>query len=126
LASTILELPSFKVTPTQVMAFKNFWYAGSSYFDIGSGLLPLSITTSEATSVKARAMLAEDHVQANDFYLGADHESGAVAPGEVALLRKLSGYIPQTWNEALPQILGMQALMGALLCPTHPVVVSYG
>jgi hypothetical protein len=52
LAATILKVPSFKVTPTQVMAFKNFGYAGPSYFDIGSGLLPFSITPSEATSVQ--------------------------------------------------------------------------
>jgi hypothetical protein len=61
-AATSLDVPSFEVTPTQVMDFKNFWYAGSSYFDIGSGLLPFSITPTDATSVQARAMLAADRV----------------------------------------------------------------
>jgi hypothetical protein len=42
-AATILDVPSFEVTPTQVMAFKNFRYAGSSYFGIGSGLLPSAL-----------------------------------------------------------------------------------
>jgi hypothetical protein len=125
-AAAALDVPSFKVTPTQVMAFKNFRYAGSSYFDIGSGLLPFSITPSDATSVQARAMLAADRVQADAFDLGGDPESGAVAPGEVARLRNLSGYTPQTWNEALSQLLGMQALMGALLGHLHPVVTAYG
>jgi hypothetical protein len=59
-AATILDVPSFEVTPTQAMAFKNFRFAGSSYFDIGSGLLPFSITPTDATSVQAPAMLAAD------------------------------------------------------------------
>jgi hypothetical protein len=125
-AASALDVPSFEVTPTQVMAFKNFRYAGSSYFDIGSGLLPFRITPSDATSVQARAMLAADRVRADAFYLGEDPESGAVAPGEVTRLRNLSGYIPQTWNEAFSQLLGMQALMGALLGHLHPVVTAYG
>jgi hypothetical protein len=125
-AAAALDVPSFEVTPTQVMAFKNFRYAGSSYFDIGSGLLPFSIAPSDATSVQARAMLAADRVRADAFDLGGDPESGAVAPGEVARLRNLSGYIPQTWNEALYQLLGIQALMGALLGHLHPAVTAYG
>jgi hypothetical protein len=127
-AAAVLDVPSFEVTPTQVMAFKNFRYAGSTYFDIGSGLLPFSITPSDATSVQARAMLAADRVRADAFDLGADPENGAVAPGGggVARLRNLSGYTPQTWNEARSQLLGMQALMGALLGNGHPAVTDYG
>jgi hypothetical protein len=71
-------------------------------------------------------MLAADRVRADAFDLGADSESGTVAPGEMARLRKRSRYILQTWNESLSQILGMQALMGALSGPAHPVVVAYG
>jgi hypothetical protein len=78
------------------------------------------------THTQTRAMLAADRVRAGAFDLGADPESGAVAPGEAARLRNLSGYIPQTWNEALSQLLGMQALMGALLGPAHPLVGAYG
>jgi hypothetical protein len=91
-AATILDVPSFEVTPPQVMAFKNFRYTGSSYFDIGSGLLSFSITPTDATSVQAWAMLAADRVRADAFDLGDDPESGAVAPGEVSRLRNLSGY----------------------------------
>jgi hypothetical protein len=120
-------VPSFEVTPTQVMAFKNFRYAGSTYFDIGSGLLPFSMTPSDATSVQAWAMLAADRVRPDAFDLGADPENGAVAPrGGVARLRNLSDYTPQTWNEARSQLLGMQALMGALLDSGHPAVTAYG
>jgi hypothetical protein len=114
-AATILDVPSFEVTPTQVMAFKNFRHAGSSYFDIGSGLLPFSITPTDAMSAQARAMLTADRLRAGVFDLGADPESGAVAPGEVSRLRNLNGYTPQTWNEAMSQLLGVHALVGALL-----------
>jgi hypothetical protein len=124
-AAATLDVPSFEVTPIQVMAFKKNRYAGSSYFDIGSGLLPFSITPSDATSTQTRAMLAVDRVRADAFDLGGDPESGEVAPGEVARLCNLSGYIPQTWNEALSQILGMQALMGAILGHLNPVVTAY-
>jgi hypothetical protein len=51
--------------------------------------------------------------------LSMDPESGAVAPGEVVQLRNLSGYTPQTWNEANSQLLGMQALIGDFLSTTH-------
>jgi hypothetical protein len=108
------------------MAFKNFRYAGSSYFDIGSGLLPLSITPIDAMLVQAWAMLATNRVRADAFDLKADPESGAVAPGEVSGLRNLSGYTPQTWNESRSQLLVVRALMGALLGPSHPVVGTYG
>jgi hypothetical protein len=124
-AADTLDVPNFEVTPTQVMAFKKIRFAGSSYFDIGSGLLPFSITPSDATSTQARAMLAADRVRADAFDLGGDPESGAVAPGEVARLRNLSGFV-QTWNEALSQLLGMQALMGAILGHLNPVVTTYG
>jgi hypothetical protein len=71
-------------------------------------------------------MLAADRVRADAFDLGADPENGAIAPGEVARLRNLSGYTPQTWNEARSQLLGMQSLMGALLGNGHPAVTDYG
>jgi hypothetical protein len=125
-AAATLDVPSFEVTPTQVMAFKKFRYAGNIYFDIGSGLIPFSITPSDATSTQARAMLAADRVRADAFDLRGDPESGAVAPGEVARLRNRSGYTPHAWNEALSQLLGMQALMGAILGHLNPVVTAYG
>jgi hypothetical protein len=52
-ASAILGVPSFEVKTTQVMPFKNFRFVGAAYHDIGMGLLPFSITTSDATSILA-------------------------------------------------------------------------
>jgi hypothetical protein len=91
-ACAALSEPSFEVTPTQAMAFKIFRFAGSAYFDIGTGLLPFSITLEDGISPQARTMLAADRVGADAFDLGADPESGAVAPGDVIRLRNMSGY----------------------------------
>jgi hypothetical protein len=51
-ACAALGAPAFEVTPTQVMAFKNFRFAGASYTDIGARLLPFSITPADAISPK--------------------------------------------------------------------------
>jgi hypothetical protein len=118
-ACATLGGPAFEVTPTQVMAFKNFRFAGATYTDIGAGLLPFSITPADAISPQARAMLAADRVRADAFDLGGDRESGAIAPGEVSCLRNLSGYIPNSWMEARSQLHSVAGLMGALVGPKH-------
>jgi hypothetical protein len=117
---------AFEVTPTQVMAFKNFRFSGATYTDIGAGLLPFSITLADAISPQARAMLAADRVRADDFDLGGDPESGAIAPGEVSRLRNLSGYIPNSWMEARSQLHSVAGLMGALMGPKQPAIIAYG
>jgi hypothetical protein len=121
-ASATLGVPSFEVTPTQVMSFKNFRFVGAAYHNIGMGLLPFSITPSDATSPHARAMLAADQTRVDAFDLGGNPESGAIAPGDVSRLRNLSGYIPQSWMEARTQLHSTHALLGALLGVEHPVV----
>jgi hypothetical protein len=109
-ASATLGVPSFEVTPTQVMSFNNFRFVGAAYHDIGTGLLPFSITPSDTTSPHARAMLTAVRIRADAFDLGGDPESGAIAPGGVSRLRNLSGY-PQSWMEAHTQLHSSQALM---------------
>jgi hypothetical protein len=111
-ACATLGAPEFEVTPTQVMAFKNFRFAGASYTDIGAGLLPFSITAADAFSPQARSMLAADRVRADAFDLGGDPESGAIAPGEVSRLRNLSGYVPISWMEVRSQMHSTAGLMG--------------
>jgi hypothetical protein len=49
-----------------------------------------------------------------------------MTPGEVARIHNLSGYTPQTWNEARSQLLGMQVLVGDLLGTLHPDMTAYG
>jgi hypothetical protein len=123
---TVLRVPAFEVTPTQVMALNNFRLAGSTYFDIGSGLLPFSITLADATSAPARAMLVADRVRADAFAIGADPESGPIGPGEVSWMRNLSVYLPQGWTEARTQLRSARGMLGALVGNSHPVVLAYG
>jgi hypothetical protein len=68
------------------MTFKNLQLAGSSSFDIGSGLLLFGITPADVTSPAARTMLVADRIRADAFDIGADPESGYVGPSEVATL----------------------------------------
>jgi hypothetical protein len=100
----VLQVYAFEVTSTQVMALKNFRLACSTYFDIGSGLLPFSITPADDTSAQARAMLVADRVRADTFNIGADPESGSIGPGGVSRLRNLSGYLPQGWTKARTEL----------------------
>jgi hypothetical protein len=108
------------------MPLKIFRLAGSSYSDIGSGLLLFSITPADATSPAARAMLVADHVHADAFDVGADPENGSVCPSEVAHLRGASGYPPQSWSEAPTQLRSISGLLGTLLGDAHPVLLAYG
>jgi hypothetical protein len=125
-ACATLGAPGFEVKPTQVMAFKNFRFAGASYTDIGAGLLPFSITPADAISPQARFMLAADRVRADAFDLGGDPESGAITPGEVSRLQNLSGYVPISWMEARSQLHSSAGLMGALMGTSHPALGAYG
>jgi hypothetical protein len=125
-ACATLGAPPFEVTPTQVMAFENFRFAGASYTDIGARLLPFSITPTDVISPQARAMLAADRVWADAFYLGGDPESGTISLGEASRLRNLSVYIPISWMEARSQLHSVAGLMGALMGTTHPTILTYG
>jgi hypothetical protein len=121
-----LGVPVFDATPTQVMALKNFRLAGSTYFDIGSGLLTFSVTSADVTSAQARAMLVDDCIRSDAFDIGADPEIGSIGPGEVSRLRNISGYTPQGWSEARTQLRSARGLLGVLLGTRHPVVLTYG
>jgi hypothetical protein len=119
-------MPTFKATPSQVMAFKNFWFAGSSYFDIGSGFLSFSITPADGNSDAARALLAADRGRDDTFYLGADQESGVIAPGKVGRLWNVNGYIPISGTKARTQLRSASGLFGALIGNGHPAVLAFG
>jgi hypothetical protein len=107
------------------MAFQIFFVAGAAYFEVGTGLLPLSIIPGDATSTVARAMLEADRGRANAFDLGRDTENGDIAPGDVRSLRNLSGYLPQTWMEARTQVWSYCGLCAALIGNLHPTVAAY-
>jgi hypothetical protein len=119
-------VPAFEVTPTQVVALKKIRLAGSTYFYIGSGLLPFSITPADSTSSQARAMLVADRVSADAFNIGADPGSGSIGPSEVSRLQNLSGYLLQGWTEAHTQIRSTRGLLGDLMGNSHPMVLACG
>jgi hypothetical protein len=123
---SVLQVPAFEVTPTPVVALKNFRLIGSTSFDIGYSLLPFSITPKVATSYQARAMLVADRVRANTFDIGADPENGSLGPSEVSRLRNLSGYLPRGWTESRTQLRSTRGLLGTLMGNSHPVVLAYG
>jgi hypothetical protein len=76
---------------------------GAACQDIGTRMLPFSITPSDTTSSHTRTMLTADRVHADTFDLGRDPESGAIAPFTMSWLRRMSGYTRQTWMEARSQ-----------------------
>jgi hypothetical protein len=119
-------MPPFEVTPTQVMAFKNFRFPVSSYFDIGYGLLPFSIRPTDSTSPVARVMLVANIGRVDAFDLGAEPESGVIAPIDVGQLWNTSGCVPQSWTKARAQLHSPSGLMGALVGTNHPVILAYG
>jgi hypothetical protein len=108
------------------MALKNFRLAGSTYFDIGSGLLPFSINPADANYSQARDMLVADPIRADAFDIGADPKSGSIGSREVSRLQNFSGYLPQGWTEARTQFRIIRGLPGALMGNLHPVVLPYG
>jgi hypothetical protein len=87
-------MPTFEVTMTQVVAFKNFRFSGSYFFEMGSGLLPFSITPAGGNSAAARAILTADQGRVDTFDLGADPESGAIFLGDGNKLHNVNGYLP--------------------------------
>jgi hypothetical protein len=54
LAARALGVQPFKVTPSQILALKTFDFVGDGYTEIGTGLLPFSVTPPDATLASAR------------------------------------------------------------------------
>jgi hypothetical protein len=119
----VLSVPAFEVTPAQVMALKNFRLADSTYFDIGSGLLPFSITPSDATSSQARSMLVADQIHRPTL-------------STLVSIRRAVPLAPVKWHASVtlvvtspktgPKLRSTRGLLGALMGNAHPVVLAYG
>jgi hypothetical protein len=65
----VLDLVPFQVTPSQVITMKTFGFISASYTEIGTGILPFSITPADATSEKVRAVIRADRGRAKTFDL---------------------------------------------------------
>jgi hypothetical protein len=68
-AAEFLGLVPFQVTPSQVMTMKSFDFCGPSYSEIGTVILPFSITLADDTSDRGCAAIMADHGRAETYDL---------------------------------------------------------
>jgi hypothetical protein len=125
LAARALGVQPFKVTPSQILALKTFDFVGDGYSEIGTGLLPFSITPPDATSAATRRMLAEDRARAETFDMSGEAANGALTTSDATRLRNNKGYVVADWMEARQQARSYGALVGALLGVGHHCVLNY-
>jgi hypothetical protein len=124
-AADILGLVPFQVTPSQVMTMKSFDFCGPSYSEIGTGILPFSITPADTTSDRGHAIIMADWARAETYDFSGEAVNGAINTADAARMRNLKGYVPEDWMEARMQHQGMAVMMGELLGTRHPVLVVY-
>jgi hypothetical protein len=121
----VLELVPFQVTPSRVIAMKTFDFTGVSYSEIGTGVLPFSITPVDTKSDKGRAAMRADRGRAETFDLSGDSVNGATTTDDATIIRNYKGYVAADWMEASLQIQSVACLMGDLLGTNHPVIMCY-
>jgi hypothetical protein len=124
-AAQVLDLMPFQVTPSQVIAMKTFDFMGASYSEIGTGVLPFSITPAGATSNKDRAAIRADRGRAETFDLSGDSVNGAMATNDATRMQNYKGYVASDWMEARLRIRSVACIMGSLVGTTHPALMCY-
>jgi hypothetical protein len=124
-AAQVLDLVHFQVTPSQVIVMKTFDLNGASYSEIGTGVLPFSITPADATSNKGRAAIRADRGRADNFDLSGESLNGAMTTDDATRMRNYKGYVASDWMEARLHIRSVACLVGGLLGTTHPVIMCY-
>jgi hypothetical protein len=125
LAARALGVQPFKITPLQILALKTFDFIGDGYSEIGTGLLPFSVTPQDATSAPACRMLSEDRARAETFDMSGEAANGALTTSDANRLRNNKGYVVADWMEARAQARSYAALVGALLGVGHHCVLNY-
>jgi hypothetical protein len=85
-AAEVLGLVPFKVTPSQVMStsIKSFDFCGPSYSEIGTGILPFSITPDDTTSDRGRAAIMTNRKRAETYDLSGEAMNGAITTADAA------------------------------------------
>jgi hypothetical protein len=104
---------------------KSFDFCGPSYSEIGTVILPFSITLADDTSDRGCAAIMADHGRAETYDLSWEAINGAITTTDAARMRNLKGYVAADWMEARMHLQGMDMMMGALLGTTHPVLAVY-
>jgi hypothetical protein len=123
-ASIVLDMVPFQVTSPQVIAMKTFDFIGASYSEIGTGMLPFSITPANATLDKGRAAIRADRGRADTFDLWGG-VNGTMTTEDATKMRNYKGYVAVDWMEERLQIRSMACFMVFLLGTTHPVIMCY-
>jgi hypothetical protein len=113
------------VTPSQVIALNNVYFCGSAYNEIGTGVLPFSITPADATTAKGRRAIIADRARAEMFDLSGESVNGAVSATDARSMRNLKGYVAADWMEAQLQIWSVATMMAALIGTTHPTIALH-
>jgi hypothetical protein len=90
-AAQVFYLVPFQVTPFQVIAMKTFDFTGASYSELGTGVLPFSITPADATSDEGRAAIQSDRGRADTFDLSGDSVNGAMTTDDATRMRNYKG-----------------------------------
>jgi hypothetical protein len=124
-AADVLELVPLQVTPSQVIALKNFYFCGSAYNEIGTGVLPFSIKPADATTDKGRSAIIADRARAGTFDLSGELVNGAVSTTDAHSMRNLKWYVAADWMEARLQIRSVATMMASLLVTTYPTISLY-
>jgi hypothetical protein len=125
LAARALVVKPFKVAPSQILALKTFDFVGDGYAEIGTGLLPFSVTHPDATLASARRMLSEDRARAETFDMSGEGANGAFTTSDANCLQNNKGYIVADWMEAHAQARSYATIVGALLGTGHHCVLNY-
>jgi hypothetical protein len=120
-ATKVLGLVHLQVTPSQVMTMKGFDVCRPSYSQIGTGILPFSITPDAATSDHDRTAITADWGRADTYYLSGEAVNGAISTADDARMRNLKWYVAVDWMEACMKLQCMAVLMGDLMGTTRPV-----
>jgi hypothetical protein len=92
-AVMVLDLVPFQVTPSQVIAMKTFDFTGTSYSEIGTGLLPFSITPADATSDKGHAAIRANRYCDETFYFSGNGVNGTMITDDATIMRNYKDYV---------------------------------
>ena len=113
------------VSTGSMQLFKTLRFQGVDEQDLGSGILPMSLTPPGAVSSQARAQLIEHNENAltYDFMMSTDGQQ--ISSGDAKLLSKTKGYVPTEWSEAKAQVEAYQPVVTAILGELHPTALEY-
>ena len=112
------------VTVAHATTLTNWAFAGTSLFNVGTGLLPFTVTPPGAVSMESRVRFERDQERS------ADHDtimegSTSITASDARSFRTAGAFVPSSFDETEATLEGYGALLGAVLGNEHPNVVSH-